>query len=200
MSDRWAAFAAAFALVVAALIVVPLRAATPAHADAPITYTYSIAVRGVVRSDLNEFASHAAATLADPRGWSLGGSIRFARVESGGDFILWLAEASTMSSFSSVCDSTYSCQAGPNVIINDDRWAGGSPPLNMGLDDYRHMVVNHEVGHWLGGPTSNARLKANPPSSCSSSPRAKSACKGASPTPGRGQRSCRFWPRAAAPP
>src|SRR4051794_40010324 len=129
---------ATVALTVAALLVGPLSA-SPAHADAPVTYTYSIAVRGVVRSDLNEFADHSAATLADPRGWSLGGSIRFVRVDSGGDFILWLAEASTMSSFSSVCDATYSCQAGPNVIINDDRWAGGSPPLNMGLDDYRHM-------------------------------------------------------------
>jgi hypothetical protein len=42
-----------------------LRAATAGAVDS-VTYTYSIAVKGTVRSDVNEFASHAAATLSDP--------------------------------------------------------------------------------------------------------------------------------------
>ena len=41
----------------------------------------------------------------------------------------------------------------PNVVINNDRWVFASSSWNAGggsLRDYRHMVVNHEVGHWLG--------------------------------------------------
>lgn len=47
---------------------------------------------------------------------------------------------------------------GDTVIINDDRWAGASDAWNSSggsLRDYRHMVVNHEVGHWLGHGHSN---------------------------------------------
>lgn len=38
------------------------------------------------------------------------------------------------------------------AIINQDRWKGATPTWNnakQSLRDYRHMVVNHEVGHWL---------------------------------------------------
>jgi hypothetical protein len=131
-------------------VLVPFAWARSASASSPVTYTYSVAVKGTVRSDVNEFAHSAAATLADPRGWSLGGSVHFAQVASGGDFTLWLAEPSTMTTFSSDCDPFYSCRVGRDVVINDDRWAGGSPYLAMSVPDYRTMVVNHEVGHWLG--------------------------------------------------
>jgi hypothetical protein len=51
------------------------------------------------------------------------------------------------------CDVVWSCRNGSNVVINEDRWLGASPAWNEaggGLRDYRHMVVNHETGHWLG--------------------------------------------------
>lgn len=121
-----------------------------ASAAATVTYTYSVAVKGTVRSDVNHFAAHAQGTFNDVRGWGLGGSIQFVRVASGGDFTLWLSQASQVPTFGYPCSSFYSCHIGRNVIINDDRWAYGSPYLNMGLNDYRAMVVNHETGHWLG--------------------------------------------------
>ncbi|MET1033315.1 MAG: DUF3152 domain-containing protein, partial [Candidatus Saccharimonadales bacterium] len=52
-----------------------------------------------------------------------------------------------------ICDSLWSCRVGPNVVINFDRWQGASSSWNANggtLDDYRHMVINHETGHWLG--------------------------------------------------
>ena len=124
--------------------------ARPAAAATTVTYTYSVATRGTVRSDVAFFAAHAQRTFDDYRGWGLGGSIRFTRVSSGGNFTLWLAQASQVPSFGYPCSSTYSCQVGRDVIVNDDRWSYGSPYLSMGLDDYRVMVVNHETGHWLG--------------------------------------------------
>lgn len=39
------------------------------------------------------------------------------------------------------------------MIINEDRWLGATPAWNDAggsLRDYRHMVINHETGHWLG--------------------------------------------------
>lgn len=64
----------------------------------------------------------------DARGWGLGGSIKFVRVPSGGNFILWLSQASQVPSFDSTCSSTYSCRIGNNVVINEDRWRYGSQP------------------------------------------------------------------------
>ncbi len=58
-----------------------------------------------------------------------------------------------MPSFSSGCDVEWSCRVGRSVIINDKRWVDASAAWNASggtLRDYRHMVVNHEVGHWLG--------------------------------------------------
>ena len=121
-----------------------------AAAVGPLTYTWSVATRGRVRSSAGDFAAEVASVYADARGWSLGGSIRFVQVPSGGSFTVWLAEASTVPSFSSLCSAAYSCQVGRDVIVNDDRWTSGSPLLAMGVNDYRAMVVNHETGHWLG--------------------------------------------------
>ncbi|MBA2281814.1 MAG: DUF3152 domain-containing protein, partial [Acidimicrobiia bacterium] len=111
--------------------------------------TYSIGTRGAVRSDLAAFTASAAATYADPRGWRAAG-IDFRQVPTGGDFTLWLASPSEVVRFSTACSSFYSCRVGRNVIINDDRFATGSPSWPGSVADYRDMVVNHETGHWLG--------------------------------------------------
>ena len=69
------------------------------------------------------------------------------------DFTLWLSEASQVPSFSSYCSVEYSCRVGNAVIINQSRWnEPTSSWLNGGgnLENYRTMVLNHEVGHRLG--------------------------------------------------
>lgn len=130
-------------------------AAEPAVGDdgsASRVYQYSVRGKGNV-SHIEQFAAAAAETYADPRGWSLGGSVRFERVASGGDFTLWLSADRLMSSFGGACDVVWSCRSGDNVVINEDRWLAASPAWNEAggsLRDYRHMVVNHETGHWLG--------------------------------------------------
>ena len=118
----------------------------------PRIYQYSVRGKGNI-SGLEEFAIVAAETYADPRGWNLGGSVLFERVASGGDFTLWLAADSQLATFGGACDVVWSCRNGRNVVINEDRWLGASPAWTEAggsLRDYRHMVVNHETGHWLG--------------------------------------------------
>jgi hypothetical protein len=116
------------------------------------TVTYHVETRGNITANVNEFKTLAAQTYHDQRGWSRSG-ISFSEVASGGDFTLVLAEANEVAAFSTGCSSDYSCNVGRYVIINQDRWLGATPSWNSAngsLRDYRHMVVNHETGHWLG--------------------------------------------------
>ena len=44
----------------------------------------------------------------------------------------------------------YSCQNGPVVALNADRWRTATRKWTGDLATYRRMLVNHEVGHLLG--------------------------------------------------
>ncbi|WP_181310336.1 DUF3152 domain-containing protein [Nocardioides campestrisoli] len=113
--------------------------------------TYQVETRGAV-SGVREFARLAQETFDDPRGWRSTG-VELRRVDRGGDLSLVLAEPSEVPRFSSVCSATWSCRVGRYVVINQARWRHASPAWNAAgrsLRDYRHMVVNHETGHWLG--------------------------------------------------
>ena len=113
---------------------------------------YHVETRGDVRADVGVFERQAQQTYDDPRGWR-GSGVRFRRVASGGAFTLVLAEASQVPQFSSGCSAEWSCRVGRFVIINQTRWLHASPmwhQVHRSLRDYRHMVVNHETGHWLG--------------------------------------------------
>jgi hypothetical protein len=140
------------------------RVASAAHGDHPAAaspkrafeaytvHTYSVATRGKVVVDVERFTKQAAAIYAHDRGWAAAHR-RFQRVRSGGDFTLVLAQAAKVPTFSSVCSSTYSCRVGRYVVINQDRWRFGTKDFRRKggtLTDYRHMVLNHETGHWLG--------------------------------------------------
>ena len=116
------------------------------------TVQYSISSRGVTTADMAEFSTQTNATLNDARGWARLG-VSFQQVDSGGSFTLVLSSADQMTSFSSGCSADWSCRVGKYVIINQDRWLGATSAWNQAggsLRDYRHSVVNHEVGHWLG--------------------------------------------------
>ena len=114
--------------------------------------TYHVETRGRITADLATFERLAQQTYDDPRGWR-GGGVSFRRLARGGDFTLVLAEASWLPRFSSGCSSQWSCRAGRYVVINQTRWLHASPmwhQVGRSLRDYRHMVVDHETGHWLG--------------------------------------------------
>lgn len=121
--------------------------------DASREVTYMVATKGNVTADVGEFKSQVHQTLNGLEGWSRLG-IRFVKVDSGGQFTVWLSEASQVPSFApGGCDAIVSCTVGNNVIINETRWLNGSDAWNAAggsLRNYRHMVVNHETGHWLG--------------------------------------------------
>ena len=114
--------------------------------------TYSVTTRGRITASVRDFARLAQETYDDARGWRAGG-VQFRRVRRGGNFTLVLSEARLVPSFSGTCSATWSCRVGRYVIINQDRWKHASPAWNAARQtrrDYRHLVVNHETGHWLG--------------------------------------------------
>jgi hypothetical protein len=116
------------------------------------TATYRIETRGTITASMATFRRQVAETFADPRGWRSAG-VAFRRVSRGGDFSVVLAEADEVPDFSPVCSARWSCRVGRYVIINQLRWKRASPSwnaANQSLRGYRHLVVNHETGHWLG--------------------------------------------------
>lgn len=118
-----------------------------------VTYNYCVVANQVSSSLLSGFSQKITSTLADSRGWGLDGRIAFQEVDSGCSFNLVLAAAHTLPEYSSGCSVYWSCRVGVNVIINVDRWNGGTDAWNNAggsIDGYRTMVINHEVGHWLG--------------------------------------------------
>ena len=117
------------------------------------TFTYAIATDGTVQSDLAEFKRQVAETLSDSRGW-IRANIKFKEVSSSPQFTIYLSEPARVGAYSG-CSSDLSCRSGNRVMINDDRWRLATVEWNATgstLRDYRHLVVNHEVGHWLGHP------------------------------------------------
>lgn len=118
----------------------------------PLTrnFNYCVRLMGVPESYLSGLEAKLASVYTDPRGWSLGGALKFTEVSSGCNFTVTLAAAADLPSYNSICSTVYSCTVGNNVILNFDRWSGGSAPWNGPLEDYRALVINHETGHWLG--------------------------------------------------
>jgi hypothetical protein len=136
-------------IVVVGLSVFILSACVPPSGQGWRTYTYSVATDGAVQSDVEAFRQMAGTVFADERSWHQAG-INFVEVHEGGDFTLVLAAPDEVPKYDPVYDEVYSCTVGRNVVINDIRWAIGSWNWPGPLDEYRTMVLNHELGHWLG--------------------------------------------------
>ena len=90
------------------------------------------------------------ATLADARGWSRA-RFRFVR-DDNAPYLIVLAEGDEVDRLCLPYDTygKYSCQNGPVVALNADRWRSADPKWTGDLPTYRQMLVNHEVGHLLG--------------------------------------------------
>lgn len=134
-------------------IATPAWLVSPAPQPAAREVTYQVATKGTVTANVDEFTAQVGQTLNSFDGWARLG-IRFVKVSEGGQFTVWLSEASQVPTFSPTgCDAIVSCRVGNNVVINETRWVNGADSWNAAggsLRDYRHMVVNHETGHWLG--------------------------------------------------
>lgn len=93
--------------------------------------------------------------LADRRGWTADGRFAFQRVSGGTtDFAVRIATPGTVDK---ICGEwgldtggTVNCDVGRNVMVNLRRWLLATPVYAKDVTAYRALIINHEVGHFLG--------------------------------------------------
>jgi hypothetical protein len=118
---------------------------TPGPVTVPVHYRVEVRARGVA-----DFPAVVEATLDDPRGWERAGFDLQRRDD--GPFLIVVAEGPEVDALCHPYETggRFSCQLGPVVAINADRWRTATPQWTGDLATYRQMLVNHEVGHLLG--------------------------------------------------
>ncbi len=102
-----------------------------------------------------EVADEVEAVLADPRGWTTDGRSAFQRVSGGPtDFVVKVATPGTVDAFCRRVGlntrGEFNCQAGDDVMVNLERWELATPVYAEDVEAYRALIINHEVGHFLG--------------------------------------------------
>ncbi|MFJ9020444.1 DUF3152 domain-containing protein [Streptomyces sp. NPDC102259] len=93
--------------------------------------------------------------LGDPRGWTADGRSAFRRVSGGAtDFVVRVATPGTVDK---ICGEygldtggEVNCSVADNVMVNLKRWLLATPVYAKDVTAYRALIVNHEVGHFLG--------------------------------------------------
>ncbi|MET9320985.1 DUF3152 domain-containing protein [Streptomyces sp. NPDC003038] len=96
------------------------------------------------------------AILGDPRGWTTDPAYGFQLAGAGMpvDFTVKIATPTTTDRLCDVVTPELvgetNCRAGHTVVVNLKRWQEGSPQFNGTVEEYRALIVNHEVGHELG--------------------------------------------------
>ncbi|MFE7931625.1 DUF3152 domain-containing protein [Streptomyces sp. NPDC057456] len=93
--------------------------------------------------------------LGDPRGWTADGRSAFQRVSGGAtDFVVRVATPGTVDK---ICGEygldtggEVNCNVADNVMVNLKRWLLATPVYAKDVTAYRALIVNHEVGHFLG--------------------------------------------------
>ncbi|MGW1617010.1 DUF3152 domain-containing protein [Streptomyces sp. NPDC002285] len=116
---------------------------------------YLVQVEDGIGIDPEQAAGLVHRILADERGWTRDGRHGFRLVASGPyDFTVKIASPATVDR---ICGAAgldthgeLNCNVGRQVMVNSTRWNTGSPQFTGPLDDYRALIINHEVGHRIG--------------------------------------------------
>ncbi|PVC98949.1 DUF3152 domain-containing protein [Streptomyces sp. CS014] len=116
---------------------------------------YRVEVEDGIGVDPDRAAADIAAVLADPRGWSHGGERSFRQVADGSaGLVIRIATPATTDrmcgEYGLNTRGEVNCRGGEKVMVNLKRWQLGSPQFDGPVSEYRALIVNHEVGHWLG--------------------------------------------------
>ncbi|WP_246212441.1 DUF3152 domain-containing protein [Streptomyces abyssomicinicus] len=118
-------------------------------------YPYRVEVEDDSGVDPDGAAARIAEILADERGWARDGRTSFRQVDD--DSATLVIRIATPDTTDRLCarygldtGGEVNCRAGRTVAVNLRRWQLGSPRFAGSPDEYRALIINHEVGHWLG--------------------------------------------------
>lgn len=95
------------------------------------------------------FTRDVLAVLCHERSWIASGRVAF-QYDPSGRLLVGLRTQQNKNRICSPHTGYGSCQKPGQVVINANRWFGGSKFLPLGVADYRRLVLNHEVGHAVG--------------------------------------------------
>ncbi len=125
----------------------PEPTAEPESTVTVVEYRVEIATTGV---DTAAFADDVDRILTDPRGWQQAG-FAFIQGGDGAPYTIVIGEGDEVDRRCLPYDTyaRFSCQNGPVVAINADRWRTATETWTSSLADYRTMLINHEVGHLI---------------------------------------------------
>ncbi|MGW6568260.1 DUF3152 domain-containing protein [Streptomyces sp. NPDC054975] len=115
---------------------------------------YRVQVEGGIDLSAADAAAEIERILAHPRGWAAHGRGRFQLVSENADFVIRIATPKTADKLClAVGLNTHgelNCETTQGVVVNLKRWLLGSPTFTGTSAEYRHLIINHEVGHEIG--------------------------------------------------
>jgi hypothetical protein len=119
---------------------------------------YEVAVEDGLDLSPEDVARQVQDILADRRGWTADGTSAFERVSSGTpDFVIRVATAGTVDKmclrYGLDTGGEENCDTAPlghDVMVNLKRWLTATPVYAHDVQNYRALIINHEVGHYLG--------------------------------------------------
>ncbi|MFG3347547.1 DUF3152 domain-containing protein [Streptomyces sp. NPDC048018] len=115
---------------------------------------YRVQVEDGVDISAREAAEEIERILAHPRGWAAHGRGRFQLVTGEADFVIRIATPDTADKLCAAggmdTHGELNCETASGVVVNLKRWLLGSPTFAGPAGEYRHLIINHEVGHEIG--------------------------------------------------
>ncbi|OIK24704.1 hypothetical protein VT52_025740 [Streptomyces malaysiense] len=128
---------------------------TGAKAGRGKTLRYRVDIEDGLSLSAAGVAAQVERILADRRGWTANGTSAFQRVSGGPtDFAVRVATPRTVDD---ICGQygldtggELNCNVGGQVMVNVKRWLLATPVYAKDVTVYRALIINHEVGHFLG--------------------------------------------------
>ncbi|MER7517172.1 DUF3152 domain-containing protein [Streptomyces sp. NPDC126499] len=115
---------------------------------------YRVQVEDGIDVSAREAADEIQRILAHPRGWAAHGRGRFQLVSENADFVIRIATPDTADRLCAAgglnTRGELNCETTSGVVVNLKRWLLGSPTFAGPASEYRHLIINHEVGHEIG--------------------------------------------------
>jgi uncharacterized protein DUF3152 len=115
---------------------------------------FAVAAEDGAGVDVDEVAAFVVATLSDTRGW-VGRGAGFRLVEEGGLFTVVVATPDTVDRLCLPLQTNgrFSCARNGWIALNLIRWETATDSWPGDLLSYRRYLINHEVGHYIVGPS-----------------------------------------------
>ncbi|RDG36509.1 DUF3152 domain-containing protein [Streptomyces corynorhini] len=117
---------------------------------------YSVQVEDGIDVSAADAAAEIQRILAHPRGWAAHGrgSFQLVSESEGADFIIRIGTPATADKLCLAqgldTHRELNCETSEGVVVNLRRWVEGSPTFEGPPSEYRHLIINHEVGHEIG--------------------------------------------------